>query len=186
MTPIKTALLVTAAACLVACQEPNAPQRAPAVEAAPPAAAPPVAESTPAAEAPPAPTFKGVDVSTALDQTYCNVESIGGSDFVAGPLNVQSGQQIRGWLGHAVAGTIESPQLLFIDATGAAVAGVELKLSVVRDDVANVHGGRADLKNSGFEAPLPALPPASYKLLLHYAFDGKTYRCDNGRQVIVH
>lgn len=126
--------------------------------------------------------LEGIDVAKASDQSYCNIESVGATAFVAGSLPVAPGQKVRGWLGHATSGPVQAPVLVLLGEQGA-TTGVPLQLSVPRDDVVNAYGGRAELRNSGFEAALPGVPAGTYKLLLHYAFDGKTYRCDNGRQI---
>ena len=175
---------------LSACQEPNAPRPPPVSEKAPQlpdaAAAKQETPKPDAAKADSSNTMvpEGIDVAAASEQTYCNIESVGDTAFSAGPLAVEPGQQIRGWLGHSVAGDLQSPLLVFLDESGAA-AGVRLKFSISRDDVANAYGGRSDLRNAGFEDVVPAIAPGTYKVLLHYTFGGAAYRCDNGRQVTV-
>ncbi|WP_329857840.1 hypothetical protein [Stenotrophomonas muris] len=170
---------------LAGCREPNAPLPASTLPAgsgsddAQSAAEvePPVAQD----QAGPS-VMEGIDVAKASDQSYCNIESVGSNAFVAGPLAVAPAQKVHGWLGHSTPAPVGSPMLVLLGEHGAA-AGIALQLSMVRDDVVNAYGGRAELRESGFEAALPDVPAGTYKLLLHYIVDGKTYRCDNGRQV---
>lgn len=162
------------------CKEPNAPA---------PAAAIPVVDSVsqrspdPRAVGGSSSPLDGIDLASSSDQTYCNIESVGGVAFAAGALPVQSGQAILGWLGHSSSGNIESPTILFLDEAGNPVAAVALNLELPREDVASAYGARDDLGRSGFEIAAPVLANAKYRLLLHYQFAGKAYRCDNGRQI---
>lgn len=170
---------------LVGCREPNAPPPPPkAAEAAAHAAAVALPAGGPGAgDELGASVLQGIDVALASEQSYCNIESVDWNLFGAGPRSVQPGQTIRGWLGHVSQGSVQSPLLLVLN-DGGVVAGIRLQLSNPREDVVNAHGGRPDLRNAGFEALLPAAPAGAYRLLLHYTFDGKAYRCDNGRQIV--
>jgi len=167
---------------LAACQEPNAPPRTPpktaTQEVAPPAAAPVVTGG--AKDAGP-----DVDLSASTEASFCNIESVGQLAFSGGSVKMKAGDPIRGWAGHSEAVPVESLFLLFVDPHRAVRVATPLSLSVRRDDVADAHGGREDLRNAGFESAAPALPAGQYSLMLHYVVDAKPYRCDNGRQVVV-
>lgn len=117
----------------------------------------------------------------------CNIESIGGVVFASDALSVKLPADVAGWLGGIEGRPPESPVLVVLDATGAVMSRISLTLGGSRPDVEQAFPGVPGLAASGFRAKVPQVSTSGQSVRLHLAFtdSGRSYICDNGREVLL-
>lgn len=124
----------------------------------------------------------GEDGPATSSSSLCNLEGVGESTFLSGPIAVNSITPVllHGWVGRDGA-TPESPESVlvrFSSLEGASSWGVHAPVNGRREDVARARNAPG-LMNSGLNVvmDLTSLPPGSYRVSLEYG-TAPRYACD--------
>jgi hypothetical protein len=124
----------------------------------------------------------------ARPATLCNIETIGGRLFGAGPMALDGPTGVKGWLADQSGASPTQANLVIADPEKRVVREIPVQVSQERPDVVKAYPDMKGLEMSGFEADLNSagLQPKTYHLYLAYMVESVNYSCDNGRYIVVH